>query len=73
MWFKSKKDFPKEVILLEKFQKEFEGLLSQTCYIAKSMYQNLLKDFFRQQFFVKSGKYAGFFSEKNCYFPAALL
>ncbi len=45
MWFRSKKDFPKEVILLEKFQKEFEGLLSQTCYIAKSMYQNLLKDY----------------------------
>lgn len=45
MWFRSKKDFPKEVILLEKFQKEFEGLLSQMCYIAKSMYQNLLKDY----------------------------
>ena len=45
MWFRSKKDFLKEVILLEKFQKEFEGLLSQTCYIAKSMYQNLLKDY----------------------------
>ena len=50
MWFRSKKDFPKEVILLEKFQKEFEGLLSQTCYIAKSMYQNLLKDY--QEVFV---------------------
>ena len=45
MWFRSKKDFPKELILLEKFQKEFKGLLSQTCYIAKSMYQNLLKDY----------------------------
>ena len=45
MWFKSKKVYPKEVVLLENFQKKFASFLARNEYIAKSMYQGVLNEY----------------------------